>query len=294
MITSTTPWQGGTLSGRFVRHTVASEHLGGERGVTVRLPDHYSPETKTYPVVYLHDGQNMFDRRTGFAGREWHVDEIAGDLTRQGRLPEAIYVAIDHGPDRLGEYSHVPDPKHGGGQGERYENFLIQELMPSLEQTYAIDPRQRVMLGSSMGGLVTLAIGLAHPAAFAALGPLSSSVWWADGKMADSILERAPVDGPKPRIWMDMGTEEGGSDAFGTRPVEGGRMGARPEGPNGVPDVRDRTREAATALLHKGWTLDKDLRYHEPLGGRHDEASWSGRLDQVLPWLMKDLSARPR
>jgi hypothetical protein len=120
---------------------------------------------------------------------------------------------------------------------------------------------------------------------------MSSSAWWADGQIADQILKTPLENGPKPRIWIDMGTEEGSADNFGTRRVVDGAMSQRPPGGNGVQDVRDRTREAATALLHKGWTLDENLRYHEPLGGRHDEHSWSQRLDQVLPWLMKGMSS---
>ncbi len=287
MIVSTQPISGGTLSGRFIRHQVKSENLGQERGVTVRLPDNYDPENKTYPVIYLKDGQNMFDRRTGFMGKEWHVDETVAHLTKEGRLPEAILVAVDNGGgERLNEYSAVPDPRHGGGGGKSYESFFVEELLPSVEQTYSINPKQRVLLGSSMGGLVSLSLGMSHPALFAAVGALSPSVWWANGEMADRILSSEAVDGPKPKIWMDMGTEEGGTDQFGQRQVTDDGFSERPNGGNGVQDVRDRTREVGTALLRRGWTLDRDLRYHEPLGARHDEESWSSRIGEVLTWLM--------
>ena len=290
MFSSTHPLQGGTLTGRFVRHQIKSQHLGGERGVTVRLPDNYDPENKAYPVVYMHDGQNLFDRRTGFAGQEWHVDEVVAELTSQGLMPECVLVAIDNGPSRNSDYSHVPDKDYGGGKGQIYEKFLLDEVLPAVETEYSINPKNRVLLGSSMGGLVTLAIGMAHPGLFAALGPMSSSAWWADGQIADQIMKTPLENAPKPRIWIDMGTEEGQDDNFGTRPVVGGAMGERPQGGNGVQDVRDRTREAATALLHKGWVLDENLRYHEPLGAKHDEHSWSQRLDQVLPWLTQGMS----
>jgi predicted alpha/beta superfamily hydrolase len=286
VFSSSIPVHGGTLTGRFVRHTIDSKHLGGSRGVTVRLPDRYDPENKSYPVIYMHDGQNLFDRRSAFQGNEWHVDEAVAELTARGAMPDCVLVAIDNGPQRNAEYSHVPDPEYGGGRGKDYESFLLQELMPAVESQYAVNPRNRVMLGSSMGGLVTLAIGMAHPGLFAALGPMSSSAWWANGQIAEQIL-RAPLDGsPRPRIWMDMGTEEGGSDQFGQRPVRDGALGERPVGANQVQDVRDRTREAATALLHRGWVLDHDLRYHEP--------SWSRRLDQVLPWLTRGMSVESR
>lgn len=290
MFSSSYPLQGGSLTGRFVRHSLASKHLAGERGITVRLPDNYDPQNHAYPVVYLQDGQNMFDRRTGFLGQEWGVDEVVAKLTQQGQLPEAIYVAVDHGPDRTGDYTHVKDPEHGGGKGKDYQNFLLNEVLPAVEASYSINPRHRVLLGSSLGGLATTAIGLAHPALFAALGAMSWSAWWADGQIADQILSMPLDNAAKPRIWMDMGTEEGGSDRGGQRSIEGKKMGPRPAQPNGLQDVRDATREAATALLHKGWVLDDNLRYHEPLGGKHTEGSWNERLDQVLPWLMKGMS----
>ncbi len=275
-----------------MRHSLASPHLKGDRGVTVRLPDHYDPENKTYPVVYLQDGQNMFDRRTGFAGQEWGVDEAVAQLTQEGRMPESILVAIDNGgAARLEEYSHVKDPEYGGGRGEDYEKFVLDELIPAVETEYAVDPSKRVLLGSSMGGLVSLAMGIAHPGLFAAVGALSPSVWWADGQIADKILAAPQSEGPKPKIWLDMGTEEGKSDDFGTRAVVDGDFETRPVGSNGVQDVRDRTRETGVALLQRGWTLDQDLRYHEPLGGRHDEYSWNQRMDQVLPWLTKGLAS---
>lgn len=260
----------------------------------MRLPDGYDPQNRSYPVIYMHDGQNLFDRRTGFNGQEWHVDETVAQLTARGAMPDCVLVAIDNGPARNSEFSHVPDPQYGGGQGKAYESFLVNEVMPAVEGNYAVNPKNRVMLGSSMGGLVTLAIGIAHPGLFAALGPLSSSAWWADGQIAEQILKTPLADGPRPRIWMDMGTEEGQSDSFGQRTVSGGALSERPSGPNQVQDVRDRTREAATALLHKGWVLDSDLRYHEPLGARHDEASWSQRLPEVLPWLTRGMSVQSR
>lgn len=289
MFISSTPLTGGTLTGRFVRHEIASEHLGASRGVTVRLPDNYDPENRSYPVVYMHDGQNMFDRRTGFAGQEWHVDETVQALAQEGRMPEAILVAVDNAPSRLDDYSHVSDPEYGGGKGQKYEDFLLQEVLPSVEGAYAVNPKQRVLLGSSMGGLVSLATGIANPGVFAAIGALSPSVWWSNGQMPEQILETPAADGPKPRVWLDMGTEEGSSDSFGQRPLRDGKLGDRPQGGNGVQDVRDRTRETGEALLARGWTLDQDLRYHEPLGARHDEHSWSQRMGEVLSWLTQDM-----
>lgn len=287
---SSRPLTGGTLRGTFIQHKMLSENLGGERNVTIRLPENYSPEQKRYPVIYLQDGQNMFDRRTGFAGQEWQVDETVSELTAQGKMPEAILVAIDNGGgSRLAEYSHVADPEYGGGGGQQYEDFLTKELMPAVETTYSVNPKSRVLLGSSMGGLVSLAIGLAHPGMFASVGALSPSVWWADGHLPTDILKSRPAPAEHPRVWLDMGTEEGSSDNFGTREIDNGTFSERPQGGNGVQDVRDRSRETGLALLHRGWTLDRDLRYHEPIGAGHNEGSWSHRMPEVLTWLTKGL-----
>lgn len=288
MFSSSSPLTGGTLSGRFVRHRLPSQALQQERGVTVRLPDDYSPEKK-YPVIYLQDGQNMFDRRTGYGGQEWAADETFSSLARQGRMPQAILVAVDNGAAaRLEEYTHVSDSGHGGGQGKRYEDFFVQELMPAVETLYSVDPSQRVLIGSSLGGLVSLTMGLAHPGLFAAIGALSPSVWWADGQLATQTLHSGlgSVD-TKPRIWLDMGTEEGGADRFGQRRLSAESFGERPQGPNGVQDVRDRTREMGEALLAKGWKLDQNLRYHEPLGAQHNEQAWAQRLGEVGQWLLR-------
>jgi predicted alpha/beta superfamily hydrolase len=294
VFSSSSPLQGGTLTGHFVRHQIASKNLGATRGVTVRLPDNYDPEHKIYPVVYMHDGQNLFDSRTGFAGQEWHVDEVVDKLTHTGQMPESIIVAIDNA-NRFDEYTHVPDPGYGGGKGKVYENFLVDELMPAVESTYAVNPKYRMMLGSSLGGLVTTSIGIAHPALFAALGPMSSSAWWANGEIADRILKTPLEQGPKPRIWMDMGTEEGEDDNFGTREIgPDGQFGARPKQADQVQDVRNRAREAATALLAKGWVLDDNLRYHEPLGGQHNEHSWSERIGEVFTWLSRGMRVEDR
>lgn len=286
MFHSTSSLTGGTLTGRFVRHTVKSDKLGSERGVTVRLPDGYD-SNKSYPVVYLQDGQNMFDRRSGFMGKEWHVDETVAQLTAQGALPEAIYVAVDNGGgNRLKEYTHVADPDHGGGQGKQYEDFFLQELIPAVDTTYASDQSKRFLMGSSLGGLVSLAMTLNNPGTFAAAAALSPSLWWSQGQLSTHTLEnQAPAQ--KPRLWIDMGTEEGGTDSFGQRAIENGKFAERPSGSNEVQDVRDRSREMGEALLKKGWQLDRNLRYHEPLGGTHTEESWAQRSGEVLSWMLK-------
>lgn len=288
MFISSRKLSGGSLHGRFVQHRLPSEHLGGERTVTVRYPENYQPD-KQYPVLYLQDGQNMFDRRTAAFGQEWRADETFSQLVAQGKAPDAFLVAVDNGlGDRTKEYTHVPDPEYRGGEGAKYEDFLLEEVIPAVEAAYPIDAQKRVMMGSSLGGLVSLAVGLNHPTSFAAVGALSASVWWADGQMPTQILSSESFP-ERPRVWLDMGDQEGGTDEYGRRQVFEGEFEKRPQGSNGIQDVRDRTRETAIAMLQKGWKLDGDLRYHEPPGARHNEASWAARFGNVTEWLMRGL-----
>ena len=289
MFSSSQPISGPALRGRFMRHSIHSENLGGERTVTVRLPDNYTP-SKKYPVLYMHDGQNIFDSSRSFGGREWRVDETLAGLTSQGRVPDAIVVAVDNSPARMAEYTHVPDREYGGGDGKKYENFFLNELLPTVESAYSINSKQRVLMGSSLGGLVSLTMGLNSPNTFAAVAALSPSLWWADGQLATETLSKETPQ-TKPRVWIDMGTEEGSSDTFGQRSIENGRFSTQPSGPNGLQDVRDRTREMGEALLTKGWTLDQDLRYHEPLGATHSEPAWAARFGEIAEWAMTPFMA---
>jgi predicted alpha/beta superfamily hydrolase len=286
MFSSSSPLTGGTLTGRFVQHKLQSKHMDGERTVTVRLPDNYTP-SKDYPVVYLQDGQNMFDSRSGFMGKEWHVDETFAQGNANGKLPEALLVAVHHGPRRNSEYTHVADPNYGGGDGGKYEKFFLKELMPAVEATYSVDTDKRVLMGSSLGGLVSLTMGLNSPTTFAAVAALSPSLWWADGQLSTQTLNSESPEA-KPRIWLDMGTEEGGTDNFGQRTIQDGKFSERPEGGNGLKDVRDRSREMGETLLVKGWKLDQDLRYHEPIGAGHNEESWAARIGEVASWALAD------
>jgi len=265
------PLHGSGISGdvRIVRD-FPCEALGGTRDVVVYLPPGYDApgNARKYPVVYLHDGQNVFNPRSAFMGREWGLDETAEALIRAGRMPPVIMVGVyNNGAKRIEEYTDVPDTKYGGGKADAYGDFLIREMKPWVDRHFRTqaDAAHTAVMGSSLGGLVSLYLSWKHPDVFGLCGALSPSLWWADGHLTKAL---AQTEGRGPsRVWIDMGTAEGGGeDADG----------------NGVNDFVDDLREMRDVLLEKGYRLDDTLHYREVPGAEHNEPAWAERADEAL------------
>ncbi len=262
-----------TLTGNIHEHPgFASRLLRNERDVLVYLPAGYrrSPKRR-YPVLYLHDGQNVFDAATSFGGVEWGADESAERLTRQGLIEPLIIVAVANtGEERIHEYAPTRGVIEGGGkrkkrskgQLRKYGRFLLEELKPFIDRTYRTKPEAEWtgLGGSSLGGLATMALGLWFPEAFNRLAVMSPSVWWDDCaiyRMVDELPEKLPL-----KIWLDTGTHEPGWERAAV--------------------LRDR-------LVEKGWRLYDDLQYTEVEGADHSEGSWAARFEAVLRFLYPPL-----
>lgn len=241
-----------------------SSFLARERDVLVYLPPGYDDdEARRYPVLYLHDGQNLFDGATSFIrGQDWRVGQTARALITSGLVEPLIIVGIyNAGDQRVEEYTPVADRRFKvGGKADLYGRFIVEELKPFLDSQYRTAPAagHTGLGGSSLGGLVSLYLGLRYPEVFGKLAVISPSVWWG----GRAILRDVAALGRRPptRIWLDMGTAEG---------------------PRAAPDAR----ALRDALVGKGWSLDADLKYLEVAGGRHDEAAWAKRVDPVLRFL---------
>ena len=258
-----------TLTGNIRRHRAfPSRILGNRRDVLVYLPPNYRRFSRqSYPVLYLHDGQNVFDAATAFAGVEWGVDETAERLIRKKLIEPLIVVAIANmGEDRIHEYAptrgvidaKAKRKKRSRGLAREYGEFLITELKPYIDRRYRTrsGPEFTGLGGSSLGGLVTLAIGVLFPHAFTRLMVMSPSIWWDDFaifRLIDTIEEKPPL-----RIWLDTGTAEPGWEQ------------ARA--------LRDR-------LTERDWRLYNDLQYMEVEGADHSEAAWATRVDPALRFL---------
>jgi enterochelin esterase-like enzyme len=240
-----------------------SRFLRNCRDLIVYLPPGYHEQAqRRFPVLFLQDGQNLFDGATAFIpGMDWHVGQTADYGIQAGLVEPLIIVGIyNAGKQRLGEYTPTRMPKLGGGRANRYAKFLLEEVRPFLLGNYRVlsGAENTGIGGSSLGGLVSLYLGLRLPHVFGKIAALSPSVWW-NQRVILRFADTAPVD-LLPRIWLDIGTREGG------RIVE---------------DV-ERFRDI---LLGKGWRLGRDLHYQRVEGAQHNEAAWAQRVAPFLQFL---------
>jgi predicted alpha/beta superfamily hydrolase len=247
----------------LVLHKFHSRFLPDDRDVVVYLPEAYTSEpTRRFPVFYLHDGQNLFDGRTSYlADRTWRAHTTADRLTRAGLIDPVILVGIDNtGVRRMAEYTPTRDPRLRGGDGDRYGRLLLEELKPLIDRTFRTlpDPAHTALGGSSLGGLISLYLGLCYPQVFGKLAILSPSIWW-DNRSILRLLSESRTR-PNLRIWLDMGTAEG------------------------LRHLRD-TDLLHRRLLQRGWRDGVDLHYVRIPGGLHNEDAWAARFDQVLRFL---------
>jgi predicted alpha/beta superfamily hydrolase len=240
-----------------------SEALGNDRDVLVWLPPGYEhDQARRFPVLYLHDGQNVFDTSTSFAGTEWGVDETAERLVHEGRVAPLIIVAINHaGARRADEFAPTRDVhRHAGGQATEYARFVVDELKPWIDGRFRTRPEaaHTAIGGSSLGGLVTLHIGLEYPATFGALAVMSPSIWW-DRRAVLTRVEGLSARLPW-RIWLDVGTAEGRDTVRNARALKG-------------------------VLMAKGWHTGADLHYLEAQDAPHSESAWADRVAPLLEFL---------
>jgi len=264
---------------RYQVFRLNSRFLRNERLVRVYLPEAYLQEPdRSFPVLYLHDGQNLFDPRTAYLrGHTWRAQSTADRTTREGRTRPMILVGLDNtGMRRMAEYTPTRDPIRGGGEGELYGKLLVEELRPALAAKFRVldGPENTGLGGSSLGGLISLALGLEYPSVFGQLAVMSPSLWWNNRSVFEWLAQRAPLktsrirprfappprEFPHPRLWLDMGTHEG------LRHVRDADMLHR-------------------RLLDRGWRDGVDLRYLKVPGGLHNEDAWAARFDQMLSFL---------
>lgn len=249
--------------GRIERlHAFESKIFGNTREITVYLPAGYDErDGLRYPVLYLQDGQNLFDAERAYVpGQYWRVQEAADQAIGERTASPMIIVGVDHaGPARIDEYTPSKDPKHnGGGRANDYGRFLEEELKPAIDARFRTlpDVSNTAIGGSSLGGLVSLHLALRRPDLFGRAAAMSPSVWWNDRVVLKSV---ETFDGPQPRLWVDIGGREG------------------------VEALRD-ARTLRDRLVSKGWT-DETFRYFEDRRGDHSERAWARRLRIVLEFL---------
>jgi predicted alpha/beta superfamily hydrolase len=234
--------------------------LKRKRRIWVYLPDTYAAsEGQRYPVLYMHDGQNVFDACTSFSG-EWGVDEALGQLQQQGRGAGAIVVAVDNGgAERLNELSPWKNPEYGGGQGDHYVDFLVETLKPYIDAHYrTLTGRAHTSLaGSSMGGLISTYAALKYPQVYSKIGVFSPAFWFAKDSLFQYVRQH-PAN-PDTRFYFVSGTTE--SETM-------------------VPLM-----QAMRDSLQRGGVPAAKLAYSTPADGKHAEWFWKREFLAAYTWL---------
>jgi predicted alpha/beta superfamily hydrolase len=204
---------------------VTIPYTGLSRRVWVCLPEGYEDSQKRYPVLYMHDGQNLFDKETSYAGVTWEVQEAVNQAMTQGKSEGIIVVGVDNASvdgnevvGRLDEYSPWINTelktmitsrftRDIGGYGDRYAHFLVEDLKPLIDSRYRTltDRDNTGVAGSSMGGLISLYIGLVHDDVFSKIGAFSTAVWFKEDELLKLIHEHGPDTNSK--WYLDIGTK---------------------------------------------------------------------------------------
>ena len=241
--------------------SIHSPQLDNRRDLYVHVPAAPARGEARYPVIYMQDGQNLFDPATSFDGT-WGVDEALAWASRRGL--DAIVVGIPNmGEARLAEYDPFVEA------GDRYLDFVTHTVKPLVDRQFPTlpDRTHTGIAGSSMGGLISLYAFFKYPEVFGFVAALSPSLWFADGALLD-LVARAPrvPGGGRGRLYLDVGLREGEQTvALGRR-------------------LRD-------LLLAQGYAARRDFRWVEDRDGVHHESAWGRRFRQALPFLLREPAA---
>lgn len=246
---------------------IHSPQLGNTRDLLVYLPPSYHGQPdRAYPVIYMHDGQNLFDKATSYVG-EWQVDETMETLSADG--VEAIIVGIPNtGGERIAEYSPY-ETRWGKGKGDQYLAFIADTVKPLIDSEFRTlkDRAHTGTAGSSMGGLISMYAFLRRPDVFGFAGVMSPSFWITGGKLM-TYAEGLPVRPGK--LYLDIGTNE----------MSWRRAGA------GAKTFTNSVRQMYDLMVRKGYLPEQQIKYVEDAHGVHHESSWTKRLPDMMRFLL--------
>lgn len=237
---------------------LALSGLQRARTLRVLLPADYAASVRSYPVIYMHDGQNLFDAATAYAG-EWGVDETLAELARDKGFA-AIVVGIDHGGSRrISELSPWPNPNTGAGDGDRYLDDLVARIKPFIDANYRTrpEPASTMIAGSSLGGLASLYAIHRRPEVFGMALVFSPSLWISEQAFMHVGNSRLPAQA---RIYLYLGTAED------------------PEG-KALADV-----ERLHVLLRQRLPSAEQVTLSVVEGAGHSEPAWRAELPRALRW----------
>ncbi len=236
--------------------------LNRTRKIWIYLPPAYETSGIAYPVLYMHDGQNLFDNQTSFAG-EWKVDEALNSLATQGKKVP-IVIGIENGGNyRIGEYTPWLNPDYGGGDGEKYLQFIVETLKPYVDQHYRTlpDRENTGIMGSSLGGLISHFGALKYQSVFGKAGIFSPSYWFSDTvwKFTHDAGKQNDM-----RIYQLCGTDE-----------------------SSEVDVPGDMYRMNDSLVKLGFAQE-NISNKVVDGGQHNEKLWSEAFSEAYQWLFND------
>jgi predicted alpha/beta superfamily hydrolase len=243
------------LSQNITLLTINAPQLDVEKKIWVYLPYNYNNANETYPVLYIHDGQNLFDRNTPYTG-EKRGDEVLDELQLQ-----AIVIGIEHGEDkRTDELTPYTNEKYGGGNGDAYVDFIINTLKPYIDKTFRTKPnfQNTFIMGKSLGALISYYAMLKYPGVFGKVVAFSPSFWFSEEIY--NLTEQA--ENISSKVYFMSGTNEGKSM---------------------VPNM-----ERMVDLIKPKLKNEDDMVVKIVKGGKHNEKLWSREMADALVWLMKD------
>lgn len=243
-----------TASKQVTTFTIAAPQLDTLKTIWVYLPKNYENSEKAYPVIYMHDAQNLFDDETSYVG-EWKVDEYLDTLNQN----ESIIIGIEHGNEkRIDELTPYKHEKYGGGRGENYVKFIKNTLKPHVDVVYRTKPKAEhtTIFGASLGGLISFYAAIKYPETFGKAGVFSPSFWFSEKifELVNSV--NIPTTS---KFYFLVGDSE--SDTM-------------------VPDLK----RMVNLLKTKG-VNDYQIEYHIIEGGQHNEKLWSENFSAAYDWL---------
>ena len=239
--------------------------LDRKRKIWIYLPPNYDSSKKSYPVIYMHDGQNLFDKTTSFSG-EWGVDETLNKIYKEKGFG-LIVIGIDNGGNkRLDEYSPWENTKYGGGEGDHYVDFIVKTLKPYVDKNYRTLPDKEftAIIGSSMGGLISYYAALKYPTVFSKAGVFSPSFWFANESF-QYTKTRGNIQNI--RMYFLAGDKEGENVTFE-------EINQTVKDMNTIVDI----------LKTEGFNSDNIFSKVVP-GGKHNEKLWKENFKEAILWL---------
>ncbi len=199
--------QGSSASKQVSNFSLEAPQLHTTKKIWLYLPKGYNTSTRKYPVIYMHDGQNLFDNRTSFAG-EWNVDETFDSINAK-----VIVVGIETNDKRMEELTPFKNQKYGSGKADDYLDFIVNTLKPKIDATYRTktSARNTAVFGSSLGGLVSFYAAIKYPEVFGKVGCFSPAFWFGRKELNDLMTETKDFDA---KVYFLCGDSEGDADVI--------------------------------------------------------------------------------